>query len=78
MWIAVVMIALFALFAYGVGRRIGYRQGRLHGAAEAPLRLRARALDDGCCPLCGSTAPLRTVGRPVARHATISARGVKR
>ncbi len=48
-------LAAFAT-GYALGRRAGGRRGYALGMAEAPLRMRARALLDGQCLLCGSAA----------------------
>jgi hypothetical protein len=45
-------ICLAALVAYAIGRRVGRREGQTRALAEAPLRLRLSALQEGKCPIC--------------------------
>jgi hypothetical protein len=50
-WFAVCLVGLFA---YALGRRVGYKQGSAEALCEAPLRLRMLALQKGSCPVCNS------------------------
>lgn len=67
------MLAGFVLaagFLFGIGRRIGQKEGEKAGLAAAPLQLRRQALEQGNCVLCGrgpqqTSAALRADGTEV-------------
>ncbi len=52
----VLCLCLAALLAYAIGRRLGRREGRTAALAEAPLRLRIAALQEGNCPICNQSS----------------------
>lgn len=54
--IAVLLLSLTSLVAYGWGRRVGIRQGQVTGLRRAPLQLRMEACQTGQCPVCGTVA----------------------
>lgn len=49
-------VLLVACFAYALGRRAGYADGRKAVEGEAPVVVREAALRGGICPICGTRA----------------------
>ncbi len=56
------VLLLVCLVAYATGRRRGIAAGRGAALAEAPVDLRCRALESGCCPVCGTRFPAADTG----------------
>ncbi|MCL6548324.1 MAG: hypothetical protein K6T30_05385 [Alicyclobacillus sp.] len=56
LWMPAAVLLLALTFA--CARRLGIRQGRREGMRLAPVSLRARCLESGVCPICGS-GPVR-------------------
>lgn len=54
------------LAGFATGRWVGRRQGERLGLNRAPLDLRVRALEAGCCPVCGADSPAE--GDPYTRE----------
>lgn len=71
LWVPAVTITALGV-GYAWGRRHGLRQGERLALAEAPLRLRAEALERGACPVCDHVAvePVVQNGRAAPPLAT--------
>lgn len=53
--VAVLLLWAGLLAGVAAGRRLGRKEGYRTGLARAPLDLRLTALEEGCCPICGSS-----------------------
>ena len=50
----VILCFIISLFSYGIGRRVGLREGHALGKVSKQLDLKEEYYSSGCCPLCTS------------------------
>jgi hypothetical protein len=49
----IILLFFAILISYILGRRVGFKEGFIHGVCYGPLELRKQALEKGYCPICG-------------------------
>lgn len=49
-----IVMTLTSFGFYLIGKRRGYRDGKLRARVEEPIRMRLQVLQNGGCPICGA------------------------